>query len=95
MLSEEDTIGSLNTLSYYQVFIDILPNLEIRTKATTKPNNWDSTWYYKILNVIWSSSFNGGISSDGLYMYNIINNKAKITRYLGTWGSNSNLLISK
>ena len=76
----------------YHGFYD-LDNLEIHVKATEKPSNWDSTWYYSVKNVFWNSQINGNVSNDGLYFYTYSGSNAKIVKYFGLWSSSLPLII--
>jgi len=82
---------SISAVNYHG-FYD-LPNLEIHVKAASKPSNWDSTWYYSVKNAIWGSEVNGNMSTDGLYLYTLSGNNAKIIKYLGQWSSTVPLII--
>lgn len=82
---------SISAVNYHG-FYD-LDNLEIHVKASEKPSNWDSTWYYSVINVLWNSQINGNVSSDGLYFYTYSGNNAKIVKYFGSWSSSLPLII--
>jgi len=76
----------------YRGFYD-LDNLEIHVKASEKPSNWDSNWYYSVKNILWNSQINGNVSNDGLYFYTYSGNNAKIVNYFGSWSSSLPLII--
>lgn len=82
---------SMNAVNY-QGFYD-LDNLDIHVKASEKPANWDSTWYYGINDVIWDSYASADISNDGLFIFELQGDEAKIIEYLGTWSSSNPLII--
>lgn len=82
---------SISAVNYHG-FYD-LDNLEIHVKASEKPSNWDSTWYYSVKNVLWNSEISGNISNDGLYFYTYSGNSAKIVKYFGSWSSSLPLII--
>jgi hypothetical protein len=83
-----NTINAVNYQGFYY-----LTKAEIHIEANEKPSNWDSNWYYNVGTIIWGSEFTDNISQDGLYLYEIIGNNAKITKYLGEWSSTSPLFI--
>ena len=82
---------SISAVNYHG-FYD-LDNLEIHVKATEKPSNWDSTWYYSVKSIVWNSQINGNVSSDGLYFYTYSGNNAKIVKYFGSWSLSLPLII--
>ena len=82
------SVSAVNYQGFYR-----LSNAEIHVKASEKPSNWDSTWYYQVNNVIWGSKMDGRISADGLYLYSVIGSNAKIVKYFGIWSSTSPLII--
>lgn len=82
------SVSAVNYQGFY-----MLDRAEIHVKDATKPDNWDSNWYYQVSNIIWDSKFTGNVSSDGLYVYTLSGSSAIITKYLGTWSSSYPLII--
>lgn len=76
----------------YQGFKN-LPNLFIYTSISSRPSNWDSSWYSNIGNVYWGSSLTVNVSSDSLYIYELNSGTAKILKYLGEWNLTTPLII--
>lgn len=98
-------ISSSAFVSYYLKYINIPSSVSavnynafyteaaiIYVKDSSKPENWDSSWYYDVEDIIWGEKLDAMISDD-LYMYEIINGKAWIKEYLGSWSYNTALVL--
>ena len=83
------SVSAVNYLGFYG-----LSNAEIHVKASQKPSNWDSTWFDEVKGVIWNSQLEDGlVSEDGVFIYLITQNQAKILKYLGNWSSSAPVII--
>jgi hypothetical protein len=80
------SVSAVNYRAFYT------SNAYIYVKASSKPANWDSSWYYDAEEIIWGENLDAMLSDD-LYMYEIISGKAWIKKYLGTWSYSSALIL--
>ncbi|MFP4479125.1 MAG: hypothetical protein ACLFPM_06795 [Candidatus Izemoplasmatales bacterium] len=67
-------------------------NASIYVKVESKPDNWDSSWYYSADEIVWGEKIDL-IISDDLYAYEVISGEAWITDYFGDWTYTTPLIL--
>jgi hypothetical protein len=75
----------------YQAFHG-LSGATIYCEPSSKPSDWDSSWYSGVANVQWGKYIDN-VSTDGLFTFEYSGSSTYISKYLGTWNQLTPVII--
>lgn len=81
--------SSVDIVNYYAFYS--LSDCEIHVEAAAIPTEWDSSWYYSIDGYILNSQ--ADYSTDGIFLYEIVDEKLYIRKYLLPIATQSPIII--
>ena len=71
-----------------------LSNCTIFVEASARPENWDSSWYSSVGEIVYGSKGLYGKTTDGVvYLYEIVEGKVYLKKYLGTYTTGMTLSV--